>query len=56
METNNTALVELSKGYRKKLFEKFVEVGQGHPGSTFSMIEIVTFFSMVGFIGKATIE
>ena len=28
--------------YRKELFEKFVEVGQGHPGSTFSMTEIAT--------------
>ena len=28
--------------YRKELFEKFVEVGQGHPGSTFSMLDIVT--------------
>ena len=52
METNNTALVELSKGYRKKLFEKFVEVGQGHPGSTFSMIEIVTSLFHGGFYRK----
>jgi len=52
LETNNTALVELSKGYRKKLFEKFVEVGQGHPGSTFSMIEIVTSLFHGGFYRK----
>ncbi len=30
------------KKYRKELFEKFLEVGQGHPGSVFSLIEIVT--------------
>tara|TARA_B100000767_G_C19759729_1_gene534621 strand:- start:1461 stop:2270 length:810 start_codon:yes stop_codon:yes gene_type:complete len=31
--------------YRKELFEKFLEVGQGHPGSVFSMTEIaVTLF------------
>jgi len=28
--------------YRRELFEKFVELGQGHPGSTFSMLDIVT--------------
>lgn len=35
-------LIALSKEYRKELFEKFLEVGQGHPGSTFSMVEIAT--------------
>ena len=35
-------LTALSKDYRRELFEKFVEVGQGHPGSTFSMVEIAT--------------
>ena len=35
-------LTALSKEYRRELFEKFVEVGQGHPGSTFSMVEIAT--------------
>jgi transketolase len=35
-------LQTLSKDYRRELFEKFVEVGQGHPGSTFSMVEIAT--------------
>jgi len=34
-------LPELCKNYRKQLFEKFLEVGQGHPGSVFSMIELV---------------
>jgi len=34
-------LVEISKKYRKELFEKFLEVGQGHPGSVFSIIEIL---------------
>src|SRR6056300_1090812 len=31
----------ICKNYRKILFEKFLEVGQGHPGSVFSMLEIV---------------
>lgn len=35
-------LQTLSKEYRRELFEKFVEVKQGHPGSTFSMVEIAT--------------
>jgi transketolase len=34
-------LAEISKKYRKELFEKFLEVGQGHPGSVFSIIEIL---------------
>ena len=33
---------KIANEYRKELFEKFVEVGQGHPGSTFSMLDIVT--------------
>ena len=37
--------------YRKELFEKFVEVGQGHPGSTFSMLEIVTTLYRGGYVG-----
>jgi transketolase N-terminal domain/subunit len=35
-------LKRIGNEYRKELFEKFVEVGQGHPGSTFSMLDIVT--------------
>ena len=38
--------------YRKELFEKFVEVGQGHPGSTFSMTEIATTLYHGGYVGK----
>lgn len=37
--------------YRKELFEKFVEVGQGHPGSTFSMLDIVTTLYHAGYVG-----
>ena len=40
----------LSKNYRKELFEKFVSVGQGHPGSTFSMLDIVVTLYHGGFI------
>lgn len=43
-------LSELAKQYRKQLFEKFVEVGQGHPGSTFSIVEIVTTLYHAGFV------
>jgi transketolase len=38
------------KKYRKELFEKFLEVGQGHPGSVFSLIEIVTTLFHKSFI------
>ena len=34
-------LSKICKNYRSVLFEKFLEVGQGHPGSVFSMLEIV---------------
>jgi len=39
--SNIKDLTALSKTYRKTLFEKFLAVGQGHPGSTFSMLDIV---------------
>ncbi len=38
------------KKYRRELFEKFLEVGQGHPGSVFSMIEIVVTLFHKSFI------
>ena len=38
-KTNDLSVI--CKNYRKILFEKFLEVGQGHPGSVFSMLEIV---------------
>jgi transketolase len=38
--------------YRKELFEKFVEVKQGHPGSTFSMLEIVTTLYHGGYVSS----
>lgn len=41
---------ELARGYRRELFEKFLEIGQGHPGSTFSMIDIVTTLYHGGFV------
>ncbi len=34
-------LETLAKKYKSELFEKFLEVGQGHPGSVFSMLDIV---------------
>lgn len=34
-------LALLAKKYRKELFEKFVIMKQGHPGSTFSILEIL---------------
>ena len=43
-------LKALAKQYRGKLFEKFLEVGQGHPGSTFSMVEIAVSLYHGGFV------
>ncbi len=43
-------LKSLSESYRKELFEKFVQVGQGHPGSTFSMLDIVVTLFHSGFM------
>lgn len=43
-------LETICKNYRKELFEKFLEVGQGHPGSVFSLIEIVTTLFHKSFI------
>lgn len=41
---------QICTDYRKELFEKFLEVGQGHPGSVFSMIEIVVTLFYKSFI------
>ncbi len=41
MSVNANDLQSISKEYRRELFEKFLAVGQGHPGSTFSMLDIV---------------
>jgi len=43
-------LTEIAKGYRSQLFEKFVKTSQGHPGSTFSMLDIVTTLYHGGFV------
>lgn len=43
-------LETICKNYRRELFEKFLEVGQGHPGSVFSLIEIVTTLFHKSFI------
>ena len=43
-------LVEISKKYRKELFQKFVLLNQGHPGSIFSMMDIVVTLYFNGFI------
>ncbi len=43
-------LKQLTKEYRKDLFNKFVEVGQGHPGSTFSMLEMVVTLYHGGYV------
>jgi transketolase len=52
-----TDLKELAKSYRRELFEKFIRVGQGHPGSTFSMVEIATTLYHAGFVrlGRDTV-
>lgn len=43
-------LTQICKKYRRELFEKFLEVGQGHPGSVFSMLEIVVTLYYKNFI------
>lgn len=50
MLKNDNDLLIVCKKYRKELFEKFVQVGQGHPGSVFSMIEIVVTLFYKNFI------
>ena len=39
-----------AKRYRGELFEKFLLTGQGHPGSTFSMLEIVVTLYHAGHV------
>lgn len=43
-------LPHFAKRYRSELFEKFVKVAQGHPGSTFSIVDIVTTLYHGGFV------
>ena len=43
-------LENLSKKYRRDLFEKFLIIKQGHPGSIFSMMEIVVGLYHGGFV------
>ena len=40
---------KLGKAYRKELFEKFLATKQGHPGSVFSMMDIVIVLYHGGF-------
>ena len=50
IDMNDNELQIQAQEYRSELFEKFVEVGQGHPGSTFSMVEIATTLYHGGFV------
>ena len=43
-------LLKISQKYRKELFQKFVLLNQGHPGSIFSMMDIVVTLYFNGFI------
>jgi len=43
-------LENLAKKYRRDLFEKFLLIKQGHPGSIFSMIEIAVALYHGGFV------
>ena len=43
-------LHNLSKKYRLELFEKFIEIKQGHPGSVFSIIDLMTFLFFSDYI------
>ncbi len=45
-----TELQALAKQYRRELLEKFLVVRQGHPGSTFSMMDIVVALYHGGFV------
>ena len=44
----------LAKNYRRDLFEKFLVIKQGHPGSIFSMMEIVVALYHGGFVNYDT--
>ena len=43
-------LENLAKKYRRDLFEKLLIIKQGHPGSIFSMMEIVVALYHGGFV------
>ena len=43
-------LENLAKKYRRELFEKLLIIKQGHPGSIFSMMEIVVALYHGGFV------
>jgi len=44
-------LENLAKKYRRDLFEKLLTIKQGHPGSIFSMMEIIVGLYHGGFVG-----
>ena len=46
----SVSLGNKAKQYRRELFEKFLLTGQGHPGSTFSMLEIVVCLYHRGYV------
>ena len=41
MKFNLLRLKKISKEYRLKIFQKFYEIKEGHPGSVFSIIDIL---------------
>ena len=43
-------LENLAKKYRRDIFEKMLVIKQGHPGSIFSMMEIVVGLYHGGFV------
>ena len=43
-------LESLAKKYRREMFEKLLSIKQGHPGSIFSMMEIVVASYHGGFV------
>src|SRR3972149_4227617 len=45
-----TELEALAKEYRRGLFDKFLALGQGHPGSTFAMVDIGVALYHGGFV------
>ena len=50
MASTQAELADLAREYRRALFEKFLLIGQGHPGSAFSMVDIAVALYHGGFV------
>ena len=45
-------LIKLAKKYRSQIFDKMAKVGSGHPGSIFSMLDMVNVLYNAGYVRK----